>query len=143
MTTPISVNASELRTNEKKCEMSREDAIEYVKQQVEEMIDIFGMRPVKVTVTMRTEGVDRDPVQKVSIKIMYKGMEDPLVQNAHSRNIQRAIDRTVAPMRRQVRRFKTEKVDAKKQKGAASKLEMNRTLRRTATHDGMPVKPLR
>lgn len=110
----VIVNAQGLVTNPKKCEMSRTDAIEYAKRRMGEVMSVLDLDPTGASVTMWTEGEDRDPTQKVTMRISYRTLDKPIIQEAHSRDIQRAIDRCVNPMTRQVRRAKTKMIDKRR-----------------------------
>lgn len=120
----IVVDASGLVTNPKKCEMSREDAIAYAKEQLGDVMEVFDVQPTDATIVLRTEGEQRDPVQKVSMKLTYKTIGKVIVQDAHSRNVKKAIDRCIEPMTRQLRRAKTKVIDKRRQETASYKFEM-------------------
>ncbi len=120
------INASNLVTNPHKCEMTKAEASQYAEERVSKAIGGFSFDPTSVDINMWTEGEQRDPVQKISVKVSYKGRPHPITQEAHSRNIQRAIDRVVQPLSDQVRRLKTQKVDATRKAQYNHKVETNR-----------------
>lgn len=122
----VIVNAQGLITNPKKCEMSRAEAIEYAKKRMGEVMSVLDLEPTNVIITMWTEGEDRDPTQKVTMRISYRTLDKPIIQAAHSRNIQRAIDRCIDPMTRQVRRTKTKLIDKRRQDTRQTKMNIER-----------------
>ena len=89
-------------------------------------MSVLDLEPTNVNVTMWTEGEDRDPTQKVTMRISYRTLDKPIIQEAHSRNIQRAIDRCVEPMTRQVRRTKTKLIDKRRNDTRQTKLDIER-----------------
>lgn len=123
----VIVNARGLVTNPKKCEMSRTEAIEYAKKRMGEVMSVLDLEPTHANITMWTEGEDRDPTQKVTMRISYRTLDKPIIQEAHSRNIQRAIDRCIDPMTRQVRRAKTKLIDKRRQDTRQTKMGIERT----------------
>jgi ribosome-associated translation inhibitor RaiA len=123
----VIVNAQGLVTNPKKCEMSRTEAIEYAKKRMGEVMSVLDLEPTHANITMWTEGEDRDPTQKVTMRISYRTLDKPIIQEAHSRNIQRAIDRCIDPMTRQVRRAKTKLIDKRRQDTRQTKMGIERT----------------
>ena len=123
----VIVNAQGLVTNPKKCEMSRTEAIEYAKKRMGEVMSVLDLEPTHANITMWTEGEDRDPTQKVTMRISYRTLDKPIIQEAHSRNIQRAIDRCIDPMTRQVRRAKTKLIDKRRQNTRQTKMGIERT----------------
>lgn len=122
----VIVNAQGLITNPKKCEMSRTEAIEYAKKRMDEVMSVLDLEPTNANITMWTEGEDRDPTQKVTMRISYRTLDKPIIQEAHSRNIQRAIDRCIDPMTRQVRRAKTKLIDKRRQDTRQTKMGIER-----------------
>lgn len=122
----VIVNAQGLITNPKKCEMSRTEAIEYAKKRMDEVMSVLDLDPTNANITMWTEGEDRDPTQKVTMRISYRTLDKPIIQEAHSRNIQRAIDRCIDPMTRQVRRAKTKLIDKRRQDTRQTKMGIER-----------------
>lgn len=122
----VIVNAQGLITNPKKCEMSRTEAIEYAKKRMDEVMSVLDLDPTNANITMWTEGEDRDPTQKVTMRISYRTLDKPIIQEAHSRNIQRAIDRCIDPMTRQVRRAKTKLIDKRRQDTRQTKMGIDR-----------------
>ena len=122
----VIVNAQGLVTNPKKCEMSRAEAIEYAKERIGEVMSVLDLEPTNANVTMWTEGEDRDPTQKVTMRISYRTLDKPIIQEAHSRNIQRAIDRCIEPMTRQVRRTKTKLIDKRRNDTRQTKRDIER-----------------
>lgn len=123
----VIVNAQGLVTNPKKCEMSRTEAIEYAKKRMGEVMSVLDLEPTHANITMWTEGEERDPTQKVTMRISYRTLDKPIIQEAHSRNIQRAIDRCIDPMTRQVRRAKTKLIDKRRQDTRQTKMGIERT----------------
>lgn len=123
----VIVNAQGLVTNPKKCEMSRTEAIEYAKKRMGDVMSVLDLEPTNANITMWTEGEDRDPTQKVTMRISYRTLDKPIIQEAHSRNIQRAIDRCIDPMTRQVRRAKTKLIDKRRQDTRQTKMGIERT----------------
>lgn len=123
----VIVNAQGLVTNPKKCEMSRTEAIEYAKKRMGEVMSVLDLEPTNANITMWTEGEDRDPTQKVTMRISYRTLDKPIIQEAHSRNIKRAIDRCIDPMTRQVRRAKTKLIDKRRQDTRQTKMGIERT----------------
>lgn len=123
----VIVNAQGLVTNPKKCEMSRTEAIEYAKKRMGEVMSVLDLEPTNANITMWTEGEERDPTQKVTMRISYRTLDKPIIQEAHSRNIQRAIDRCIDPMTRQVRRAKTKLIDKRRQNTRQTKMGIERT----------------
>lgn len=117
----IKVSAATLVTNPKKCEMSREEAIDYARSRLEEVMSIFDMKPTNASITLWTVGEKRDPTQKVVMRLTYRTIDSPIIQEAHSRNIKKAIDRCVIPMTRQVRKTKTKLIDKKRDLSAVKK----------------------
>lgn len=122
----VIVNAQGLVTNPKKCEMSRSEAIDYAKARMGEVMSVLDLEPTSASVTMWTEGEDRDPVQKVTMRIAYRTLDKPIIQEAHSRNIKKAIDRCVEPMTRQVRRAKTKLIDKRRKDTMQAKRDIER-----------------
>ena len=122
----VIVNAQGLVTNPKKCEMSRSEAIDYAKARMGEVMSVLDLEPTCASVTMWTEGEDRDPVQKVTMRIAYRTLDKPIIQEAHSRNIKKAIDRCVEPMTRQVRRAKTKLIDKRRKDTMQAKRDIER-----------------
>lgn len=122
----VIVNAQGLVTNPKKCEMSRSEAIDYAKARMGEVMSVLDLEPTSASVTMWTEGEDRDPVQKVTMRIAYRTLDKPIIQEAHSRNIKKAIDRCVEPMTRQVRRAKTKLIDKRRKDTMQAKHDIER-----------------
>lgn len=122
----VIVNAQGLITNPKKCEMSRAEAIEYAKKRMGKVMSVLDLEPTNVIITMWTEGEDRDLTQKVTMRISYRTLDKPIIQAAHSRNIQRAIDRCIDPMTRQVRRTKTKLIDKRRQDTRQTKMDIER-----------------
>lgn len=123
----VIVNAQGLVTNPKKCEMSRTEAIEYAKKRMGDVMSVLDLEPTNANITMWTEGEERDPTQKVTMRISYRTLDKPIIQEAHSRNIQRAIDRCIDPMTRQVRRAKTKLIDKRRQDTRQMKMGIERT----------------
>lgn len=111
----VNVNAASLVTNDKKCEMTREDAIAYVSGKCRDIASTLDTMPTSIYVTIWTEGERRDPVQKVIIRFTYKNLNAPIVQSAHSRNVKKAIDRCVSPMVRQLRKMRTRNIDKRRE----------------------------
>lgn len=130
----IKVSAATLVTNPKKCEMSREEAIDYAQERLEEVMSVFDMDPTDASVTLWTEGEERDPTQKVTMRLSYRTIDKPIIQEAHSRNIKKAIDRCVVPMTRQVRKAKTKLID-KKRDVVTTRKERERANRLSAGND--------
>lgn len=114
----IRVNASQLNVGEDST-MTKDDAIQYVREQVEKAASIFDISPKSATVVLNTEGLQSDPVQKVDIDLVLGSKK--IVQSAHSRSIKKAIDRACGPLRRQVQRQKTKVTDGKRFHAAALK----------------------
>lgn len=102
----IDVSAGKLRT--KKGEMTKDEAVEYVRACIEDALRVFDTQ-TEARAVLWTEGLETDPVQKVEITVILKGKV--IHQEAHSRDIHKAIDRAYQPLRRQMRRFKTQKID--------------------------------
>lgn len=132
----VIVNAQGLVTNPKKCEMSRTEAIEYAKKRMGDVMSVLDLEPTNANITMWTEGEDRDPTQKVTMRISYRTLDKPIIQEAHSRNIQRAIDRCIDPMTRQVRRAKTKLIDKRRKDTRQTKMGIERT-QASDTPDGL------
>lgn len=130
----IKVSTAALVTNPKKCEMSREEAIDYAQERLEKVMSVFDMEPTDASVTLWTEGNERDPTQKVAMRLTYRTIDKPIIQEAHSRNIKRAIDRCVSPMTRQVRKAKTKLID-KGRDVVTTKRERERASRLNAGSD--------
>lgn len=111
----VIVNAAGLVDNpHNKSDLTRLEAKDYAIEQMHEILSVLDLEPISATVTLWTEGEDRDPVQKVSMKIVYRTISQPIVQEAHSRSIKKAIDRCTAPMTRQVRKAKTKMIDKRR-----------------------------
>lgn len=89
--------------------LTADEVTDYVKQQIEEAVSIFEIAPVSAVVNLYTEGSEVDPVQKCDIKLNIRG--EVINQSAHSRSIRKAIDRAIPDLRRQVKRYKTHKLD--------------------------------
>lgn len=106
MLAQIEVSSSKLKT--KDGEMTVDEARDYVTDCVLSALDVFDTQ-AEARAVMWTEGLESDPVQKVEITIKLKGKV--LHQEAHSRDIRKAIDRAYKPLRRQMRKFKTQKID--------------------------------
>lgn len=112
----VIVHAKDLVTNpHNKGDFDRSMAIDYATTKMHEVMSVLDVEPTSAVVTLRTEGADYDPVQKVTMKITYSKFGQPIVQEAHSRSVKRAIDRCVEPMTRQVRRKKTQVIDKRRQ----------------------------
>ena len=105
----INVFSSELHTGGN-ATLEKEDAILYAKEKVSEAIMLFdNIFPVTAHITLKTDGDMRDPVQKVDIALNMKG--HVINQHAHSRSVKKAIDRAIPELKRQIKRYKTKKID--------------------------------
>ena len=70
----VTVNASSLVPNTANAaDLDREEAIEYAKNMVTDALAVFEISPIRANITLRTEGNDRDPVQKCNINVSFNG----------------------------------------------------------------------
>lgn len=104
----IKVISAKLTTEAGK-DVSKEDAIEYAKSEVEKALALFDLVPTSIEIRLYTEGADHDPVQKIDIKVVLPGTA--INQSAHSRHVTKAIDKAMPDLRRQLKRYKTKKTD--------------------------------
>lgn len=104
----IKVISSKLTTEAGK-DVSKEEAIEYAKAELEEAVALFDLVPTGAEIRLYTEGADHDPVQKIDIKVVLPGAA--INQSAHSRHITKAIGKAMPDLRRQLKRYKNKKVD--------------------------------
>ena len=102
--------------------LTKEEAVDYVKNGLGDIIDTFELNPAKVNVKMYTEGDPNDPVQKIDIMLQTKGAV--LNQSNHSRNIKRAIDKALPELERQVRKMKEKRRDKPRNAAKRGKQKM-------------------
>ena len=122
----VTVNASSLVPNTANAaDLDREEAIEYAKNMVTDALAVFEISPIRANITLRTEGNDRDPVQKCNINVSFNGGN--ITKSAHSRSVKKAIDRCYDDIRRQMRRSKTEIIDKRRSDGAKAKRNGRKT----------------
>lgn len=103
----ITVKSSKLNTGANMT-LTKEEAVEYVKAEIEEAAEVFDIQ-MSANVNLYTEGAQHDPVQKCDITVKLKG--ETIHQSAHSRSIKTAIDRAIPDLKRQIKRYKTKKID--------------------------------
>lgn len=104
----IQVSSAKLTTEAGK-DISRDKAIAYAKAEVQNAIDLFELEPISAEILLYTEGSSNDPVQKIDVKICLPGAV--INQSNHSRHITRAIDKAMPELRRQLKRYKSKKID--------------------------------
>lgn len=132
-TSKIKVLSAKLTTEAGK-DISRDDAIEYAKQELAEAVDLFELTPTSAEVRLYTEGAEHDPVQKVDFKLSLPGAA--INQSAHSRQITKAIDKAMPDLKRQLKRYKNKKVDkSRKASRGAKRHEEERAEREILSDD--------
>lgn len=104
----IKVISAKLTTEAGK-DVSKDEAIDYAKAEVEKTLALFDLVPTNVEIRLYTEGADHDPVQKIDIKVVLPGAA--INQSSHSRHITKAIDKAMPDLRRQLKRYKNKKID--------------------------------
>lgn len=104
----IQINSAKLTTEQGK-DVSREKAIDYARQEVEEALSVFEIEPISATITLYTEGSKTDPVQKIDIKVVARNTV--INQSAYSRSALRAINKAIPDLKRQMKKLKTKKID--------------------------------
>lgn len=125
----IQVNSSKLTTEQGK-DVSRDEAIEYARNEVEAALSVFDIEPVSASITLYTDGSKHDPVQKIDVKVVVQGTV--INQSAHSRSIIRAIDRAVPDLKRQMKKLKGKKIDKGRSRARNAKDARQREAEATA-----------
>ena len=115
----ITVTASKLDTGANMT-LTKDEAVEYVKAELAEVASVFNVN-MSAHVTLHTEGALHDPVQKCDITVTLKGTT--LHQSAHSRSIKNAIDRAIPDLRRQLKKYKTRKIDKNRGVSRSAKVQ--------------------
>lgn len=121
----IKVDISKLRVGSNKT-LSEKEAADYVRNEIESACEVFELPVMNGSVTLSTEGQNHDPVQKCSIRITAKGKT--FIQSEHARTIKKAIDRAIPQLRRQMKKYKTKKIDKNRNisRNAKETLESNK-----------------
>lgn len=122
----VRVSSSQLELG-KNVTLTKDEAVGYVRQEVERAASIFDAPGKSARVVLRTEGLRTDPVQKVEIELSIGSHR--MFQSAHSRSVKKAIDRACGPLRRQVQRLKTKATEGHRESCAKAK-------RRAQAEDG-------
>lgn len=107
----ITVNSSKLKLNNGDVSFTKEEAVKYIKEEVNHILDSLGV-DYTVDIKLYTEGKDNDPVHKIDIKAVNSN--NIIIQSAHSRNMKRAINKALPDFRRQLKRAKTKIIDKRR-----------------------------
>ena len=121
----ITVSSAKLTTEAGK-DVSKQEAIDYAVSELEECLGVFDISPITAEITLSTEGSQNDPVQKVNIKVNIRG--NVIKQSAHSRQIKKAIDRAIPELQRQIRKYKTKKIEKPRRVARGKKYEKQESL---------------
>jgi ribosome-associated translation inhibitor RaiA len=109
----VKVNASNLKIEDGNQTLDREQAIEYAKTETAKILESLGYDNTETTITLKTEGQQGRLVQKVETKVVTNGVV--ICQQAHSRSLKKAIEKTLPELKRQLSDNKARRV-AKKAK---------------------------
>lgn len=107
----ITVNSSKLKLNNGDVSFTKEEAVKYIKEEVDHVLDSLGVDYI-VDIKLYTEGEDNDPVHKIDIKAVNSN--NIIIQSAYSRNMKRAINKALPDFRRQLKRAKTKIIDKRR-----------------------------
>ena len=82
----------------------------------------FGHVPVTITGSVKSEGLESDKVQKLSLTI--RAGRKMFTVNTHSRSIQKAVSRAVPMVNSQARKSKTRAIQVARAKNRKAKTDM-------------------
>ena len=119
----ITVNAARLNLDNEPT-MNKEKVIEYAKDKVEKSLSIFDAKEATADILFKTEGEFGRVVQKIEITVNVGGKH--IRQEAHSRNIYKTIDRAGDELRRQMQKYKTKRLDHRREKSTEDKKKRQR-----------------